>query len=90
MGVWELSTEVCSDELKNATHHLYQDQYGKHFKWCDCGIHKGHFGVSKSAKKLALTRQCFKCKHQVQSLCDEENVNHCLQCKAGKGTLTFV
>ena len=90
MGVWESSTEVCSDECKNAAHHLYQDQYGKHLKWCDCGIHGGFFGVSKLAEELALTRQCFKRKHQMQSLCDEENVNQCLQCRAGKGTLTSV
>ena len=92
MNVWESSTDVCSDDCKNATYHLYQDQYGKSIKQCDCGIHvNGFFDVLLSAEELALTRQCFKRQYQMQSLCDEdENVNQCLKCKAEKGTLTFV
>ena len=91
MSVWESSTDMCSDECNNATRHLYQDQYGKHFKWCDCGIHSGgYFGVIKATEELALSRQCLKRQYQMQSLCGEENVNQCLKCKAEKGIYSDV
>jgi len=86
MSVWEASTSVCSDKCKNATNHLYQDQYGKRIKWCDCGIHvNGFFDVLKSAEELTMARQCFKRQRQMKSLCDEEDINQCLKCKAKKG-----
>ena len=92
MSVWESSTDMCSDECKNATHNLYQDQYGKLFKWCDCGMHLSSNLIEavKSAEEMALSRKCFKRRYQMQTLCNEENVNQCLNCQAEKGTMICI
>ena len=79
MDVWESTTEMCSNECKNATVELYNDLYGQHLRGCDCGaLGSYRFPLPEKVK-------CFERKIKMEEVCKMNDTKQCQSCKAKKG-----
>ena len=82
MGLWESTTDRCSNECKNATVVLYNDLHGQYLRGCDCGTHDYGIGPTQLSEQV----KCFEHKIKIQEACKiDDNNNQCQNCKAKKG-----
>ena len=79
MDVWESTTEMCSNECKNATVELYNDLYGQHLRGCDCGARPLYISPPPEQVK------CFERKIKMEEVCKMNDTKQCQSCKAKKG-----